>query len=48
LKGYLKPFGRGGAVQLWEEKDELISAVTEVFLEQPLVSPESAKEFEVP
>ena len=36
-------FGRGGAVKLWEEKDESINQqVTEVFVEQPLALPKSA------
>ena len=40
----LKPFGRGGAVKLWEEKDRSINqSVTEVFVEQPLSLPGSAK-----
>ena len=24
-KSYLKPFGRGGAVMLWEEKDDSVT-----------------------
>ena len=44
-KSYLKPFRRGGAVKLWEEKDDLINELInyEVFVEQPLASPGSAK-----
>ena len=35
----------GGAVKLWEEKDDLINELInyEVFVEQPLASPGSAK-----
>ena len=44
LKSYLKPFGRGGVLKLWEEKDRSINqSVTEVFVEQPLSLPGSAK-----
>ena len=43
MKLYLKPFGRGGAVKLWEEKDDSLNELmTRLFVEQPLASPGSA------
>ena len=42
-KSYLYSFGRGGALKLWEEKDQSLNEwITEVFVEQPLASPGSA------
>ena len=45
-KTYLQPFGRGGAVKLWEEKDQLLNEwinqlITKLFEEQPLALPGS-------
>ena len=43
-KSYIYPFGRGGAVNMLEEKDRSLTEwITEVFVEQPLASPGSAK-----
>ena len=48
MKCYLKPFGRGGAVKLWEEKADLINElITRLFIEQPLASPGSAKKVNI-
>ena len=47
-KSYLKPFGPGGAVKLWEEKDDRLTdlinqLITKLFIEQSLALPGSAK-----
>ena len=43
-KSYLKPFGRGSAVKLWEEKDHWFNEwMIKLFVEQSLASPGSPK-----